>query len=281
MGNYVFSVANVKTQERQDMQAKNKMHRMVLTALVATGLATLSAQAWTWYPADTFSVAPTPQGGGLLGAPGDGSSFLSVNPPNTGAANRTYNPLIDQPWVGADYGTPTFLSSATVGWSPMDAAGSPSSGSLKLSWNWNDPVDGAGSAAFVFDLYPSGQLLIGGGTLSFDMYVDPSSTPGMYNDYGYFQIFGRNNGYSLDSGYVNSGLASPTTVGTWQHIVVNFPSGENIRALEFQDYSGRNIVGPETVYIDNLQLIPEPSTIAVLLAGGALLVGTLRRVRSA
>jgi hypothetical protein len=271
---WFFPVQAWMTQERQNMQANSKMHRMVLTALFAAGLATLSAQAYTVYPADTFSSAP--------GVTGDGSSFL------VGSANRTYNPLIDQPWIGPDYGTATFLSTASVSWASgaaYDAGGNPSSGSVKLNWNWNDTADGAGSAAFVIDMYPSGQLLLAPAILSFDMMVDPSSTPGMYNDYGYFQVFTRNNGYSLDSGWVNSGMVggamTPATTGVWSHISIALPAGTNVRALEIQDYSGRNIVGPETLYIDNLQLqVPEPSTIALLLAGGALLAA-VRRTRSA
>ena len=255
------------------MQANSKMHRMVLTALVATGLATLSAQAFTAYPADPFSSAP--------GVPLDGSSFL------VGSANRTYNPAIDQPWIGPDYGTATFISSATVSWASgaaNDAGGDPSSGSVKLSWNWNDTTDGAGSAAYVVDMYPSGQLLLTQGILSFDIKLDPNSTPGQYNDYGYFQVFTRNNGYTLDSGWLNEGLVTAAGgVGVWTHVAITLPVGTNIRAIEFQDYSGRQIVGPETYYIDNLQLVavPEPSTIAMLLAGGALLGAAIRRARSA
>jgi len=254
------------------MQANSKMHLMVLTALVATGLATLSAQAAIGYPADTFSSAP--------GVPLDGSSFL------VGSANRTYNPVIDQPWIGPDYGTATFTSSATVSWASgaaNDAGGNPASGSVKLSWNWNDTTDGAGSAAYVVDMYPSGQLLLTPAVLSFDIKLDPSSTPGQYNDYGYFSVFTRNNGYTLDSGWLNTGLATVAGgVGVWTHVAITLPVGTNIRAIEFQDYSGRQIVGPETYYIDNLALtIPEPSTIAMLVAGGALLVGAVRRTRSA
>jgi hypothetical protein len=253
------------------MQAKNRIQRMVLTALFATGLATLSAQAFTVYPTDTFSSAP--------GLPGDGSSFL------VGSANRTYNPYIDQPWIGPDYGTATFLSTATVSWASgaaYDAGGDPASGSVKLSWDWNDSTDAAGSAAFVIDLYPSAQTIGGAGAvLSFDMMVDPNSTPGQYSDYGYFQVFTRDGSYTESSSYVNAGMASPSTVGTWQHISISIPALTAVRALEIQDYSGRNIVGPETLYIDNLTLqVPEPSTVAMLLAGGALLVGlTVRRTR--
>jgi hypothetical protein len=257
------------TQERQNMQSNRKMHRMLLTALVASGMATLSAQAWTWYPADTFSSAP--------GVPGDGSSFV------VGAANRTYNPFIDQPWIGSDSSSGTPAATETFTWASgaaYDAGANPSSGSANITWSWNEG-GGAEKEAFDIDLYGSGQLLLGGGDLSFDYMVGSSSPLGLYGDGGYFQVFTKNNGYTWDGGHVNAGLTSAGTLGTWQHIDIPLASGTNVRALAFQIYGGRNLVGTTSFYLDNLQLIPEPSTIAMLVAGGALLVGAVRRARSA
>ncbi len=246
------------------MQAKNRIQRMVLTALFATGLATLSAQAWQWYPTDTFSSAP--------GVPGDGSSFT------VGAANRNYNPSLDQPWIGDDgssSGTPA--STQTYGWA--SGVGNPA-GSVQIQWNWNEGAS-AEKEAFNIDMYGSGvNIGPGGAVLSFDYMVASGSPLGLYNDGGYFQVFTKNNGYTWDGGNVNSSLTSAATEGTWQHVDISLPFTTNVRAIEFQIYGGRNLVGTTTMYVDNLQLVPEPSTIAMLLAGGALLVGlTVRRTR--
>jgi hypothetical protein len=263
----VFAVPGRMTQERQNMQSNRKMHRMLLTALVATGMATLSAQAWTWYPTDTFDTAP--------GVPGDGSSFL------VGAANRTYNPFIDQPWIGSDSSAGTPAATETFTWAgSVDAANNPLSGSVDINWSWNEG-GGAEKEAFNIDLYGTGQLLLSPGDLSFDYMVGANSPLGLYGDGGYFQVFTKNNGYTWDSGHVNAGLASAGTLGTWQHVDIPLAAGTNVRALAFQIYGGRNLVGTTTLYLDNLQLIPEPSTIAMLVAGGALLVGAVRRARSA
>jgi hypothetical protein len=127
------------------------------------------------------------------------------------------------------------------------------------------------------DLLPSpGQSYVGG-TLSFDLYLDPSSTPGGYNDYGYFQIVARNtDGYNFDDTGADNGLISFVgAVGQWTHVSValNSTTGNLVRALTLQDYNdaGRSINGSETIYIDNLALtpVPEPSSIALVGLGVA------------
>jgi hypothetical protein len=236
------------------MKIHNPVRRILFTVLTASALACASVQAQYL---NTFDNA---------------GSFT------TGARNFNPPPI----WIGHDYGNDTANS---VVWSSQDAAGNAGSGSASLNWTWNYTADG--SAAFTMDLFPSpGQNFA---TLSFDLMVDPSSTPGGFNDYGYFQIIARNtDGYNFnDLGFgrslVGSGGAVPA-VGVWQHIVIPLGSfGSQVRALTIQDYndSGRHITGNETIYIDNLAFapVPEPSTATLLGLGlcGAILRITRRQ----
>jgi hypothetical protein len=98
-----------------------------------------------------------------------------------------------------------------------------------------------------------------GGTLSFDIMIDPSSTPGLAGDYGYLQVLLRDGSYNsaFISGF-GEGLitAAGGSTGTWAHVSIPLGSPAMVRGLTFQDYNdaGRSIDGPETIYIDNLQL---------------------------
>jgi hypothetical protein len=240
--------------------------KMPLLVLVTMGLTVVTAQAQYLNTFDTSS------------------SFV------TGAANRTYNP--PPAWFGFDYGTPTASSTASVSWSSNDYNNSLTSGSAKLNWTFNTTADGAGSAAFTMDLFGSAQNY-SGGTLSFDIMVDPSSTLDAYGGYGYFQVFTRDGSYndnatSFAEELGNPNYSSPASpgAGVWQSVSIALGNGadSSIRALTFQDYTdtGRNINGSETIYIDNVQLtpVPEPSTIALAGLGIAGLFLT-RRHRAA
>ena len=173
------------------------------------------------------------------------------------------------PWR-FDYGTATASANHSVTFAPgptYDAGGSGASGSAELSWTWNETADGDGSTAFTADVLGTpGQSFVGG-TLSFDIYLDPSSTPGNFGDYGYFQIITRNtDSYSFNDTGVGNGLLSFVTApGQWKHVSVPLDAvhGNLVRAITIQDYgdSGRNINGPMTIYIDNLQLQPAPVSI--------------------
>jgi PEP-CTERM motif len=188
-----------------------------------------------------------------------------------------------------DFGTGVTANSVAWASGPtFDAGGNALSGSAKLSWTWNtaaaDP--NGNSAAFTADIIGSpGQSFVGG-TLSFDLYLDSSSIPGSLNDYGFFQVVARNtDAYTFDDTGVGNGLNTFVTApNQWTHFSVglNATTGNLIRAITLQDYAGanRNIVGTQTIYIDNLQVTPapEPSTIALAGLGIAGLFG-IRRFR--
>src|SRR5450432_2631761 len=84
-----------------------------------------------------------------------------------------------------DYGATTPAANHAVTFAPgptYDAGGSAASGSAKLAWTFNYVADGAGGATFTADIvFPATNVV--GYTLSFDIMVDPSSTPGLLGDY--------------------------------------------------------------------------------------------------
>ena len=155
----------------------------------------------------------------------------------------------------------------TASWSTNDAGGNSGSGSAKLNWNWNGS---AGGEDFTADIL-STSTDCAGATLSFDIFVDTNSTPGNYNDFGYFEMHTRYNGGSytygpkyLGTSLVGGGMGMPTAAGHWSHVsLVLGAEASTLRALTFQDYndSGRGpINGPMTVYIDNLTITPQSAT---------------------
>jgi len=230
-----------------------KQNQIILATLVATVLATASAQAQYLNTFDTSS---------------------SVD-----AGSRNYSP----PPIGVafDYGgfTPSLTESVNYSSTVNDTAGNPSSGSVQLNWNFA-ASDGGASAAFTFDLFPTAQTFT---SLSFDIMVAPSSTPDSYCGYGYFQVATRDGSYGFnDTGFsqelANPGYGSPSSpgAGVWQHITINLSGADSsVRALTLQDYAdgqgtGRAITGSETIYIDNLNLtapVPEPTTITLIGLG--------------
>ena len=238
------------------MKINKNMGRLLLMTAVAATLAAVTAQAQYLNTFDT--------------------------PGSITTGTRTYNP--PPTWVGYDYGNATADS---VAWSSLDAAGNPSSGSVELNWTWDYADNGAGSAGFTFDIYPYPGVSYVGGTLSFDLYLASSSTPGGYSDYGYFQVFTRDTSYDDNATSLGEGLSTAAGgVGVWTLVTIplDATSGNSIRAITFQDYndSGRSINGSETIYIDNLQLtpVPEPSSIALVGLGLAGLL-FVRRNRTA
>ena len=187
-----------------------------------------------------------------------------------------------------DYGTATAAATATATWASgptFDAGGSVLSGSAKLSWTWNHVADGDGSAAFTADILSPAQSFVGG-TLSFDLYLASSSTAGVSGDYGYFQVVARNtDAYSFDDTGVGNGLNTFVTApNQWTHVSIplNATTGNLVRAITFQDYAGlnRNIVGTQTIYVDNLHLTPAPEPTSLALAGlGLAALFGVRRFR--
>jgi len=183
----------------------------------------------------------------------DSSNFLA------GSASRNYNP--PPIWIGFDNGDD---SNPTVNWAAGpadDAGGNAGSGSVQLAWKL---AGGNGGEAFVFDLYSSGQN-VAGGALSFDLMIDPSSTAGTNNDYGYFQVVSRDGSYNWNPTSFGEGLlaAAGGAVGHWAHITIPLGTGADstVRALTFVIGNDGDISGTQTIYIDNLQLT-SPATSA-------------------
>jgi hypothetical protein len=207
--------------------------------------------------------------------------------------SHNYNP----PPIAAefDYGGTVPSTNHTVDWSPNESTftNTPGSGSMKLNWIWSHTVDGDNAAAFIVDTFASPAPSIS--NVSFDIMVDPSSTADAFGGYGYFEVITRNNdAYDYNKvGNFNQELANPSYgspvspgPGVWQHISIPLTgvNAQPLRAFEFQDYNdaGRNMNGPETIYIDNLTFtaVPEPTALALIALAVPAFVAARRRLRS-
>ncbi|MGD0206522.1 MAG: hypothetical protein ABSC89_02795 [Verrucomicrobiota bacterium] len=197
-----------------------------------------------------------------------GPSVTTTNFVNTfGTSNfiasaRNYNP--PPMAIAYDFGDD---SAPTIDWvsgPTYDAGGSSGSGSVQLKWTW---AGGSGNEAFTMDLFASAQNLAGG-TLSFDIMIDPSSTAGTNSDYGYFQVIARDSAYNWNPTSLAEGLltAAGSSVGTWANVSIPLGSGADslIRALTFQISNDGNISGSQTIYIDNLQLTTSNGSAPIL-----------------
>lgn len=181
------------------------------------------------------------------------SNFLS----NT----RNYNP--PPMAISYDFGADSAAKVDWVAGPTYDAGGSSGSGSVELKWTWA----GIGNEAFTMDLFASAQNLAGG-TLSFDIMIDPSSTAGTNSDYGYLDVISRDGGYGWNPTSLSEALltAAGGTVGTWAHVSIPLGSGaaSTVRALTFQITNDGDINGTQTIYIDNLQLTTSNGSAPIL-----------------
>jgi hypothetical protein len=244
------------------MQTIQDVRKFLLAAFVAAGLAGTTAKADVNLTFDNSSSIVTSTGFPTFG------SYALDNPGTPAVPN-----------VRFDFSSP---NSGTPSWSSQDAANNAGSGSVKLSM----VLAANGAAAFTMDLFNNVQSFA---NLSFDVMVDPSSTPeaaGTAAGYGYFQVATRDSGYGFNTiGSIGEDIGASytgVTAGNWQHFNVALTGAtQPIRALTFQDYGGpgQNVNGSVILYIDNIQLtsVPEPSSVALMSVGGAALVGLIRR----
>jgi hypothetical protein len=228
-----------------------------------------NAMYWLqWTPPDSSFVLQSASS--LMGPWSNvsGPSVSTTNYLNTfGTSNyiantRNYNPPPIA--ISYDFGAD---SAATVDWvagPTYDAGGSSGSGSVQLKWTW---AGGSGNEAFTMDLFPSG-VDCSGGTLSFDLMIDPSSTAGTNNDYGYLNVVTRDGNYTWSLTSLAEGLlpAAGGTVGTWGHVSIPLGTTTNsiVRALTFQITNDGDINGTQTIYIDNLKLTGTSGTAPTL-----------------
>jgi len=254
---------------------------------------------------DTFDNAASFTNNEVNGGPAGTNWYDGFNPP--------------PPNVRFDYGSATAKANHSVTWSPLNspnpALGGAGSGSVELAWTWNTVADGDGSAAWTMDVQNTAQSYT---SISFDMMIDPSSTHGQYandgstpvagtdttysnsqgyEDYGYFQLFTKDQNYNQNEGIggPDSGSigdvdgkdpvtgATDTSYGTgvWEHFTVSLVgSAKNVRGIVFQSYS-QGESGSQAIYLDNITLnaVPEPASFGLLaLAGSSML---MRRRRQA
>jgi hypothetical protein len=150
-----------------------------------------------------------------------------------------------------------------------DANSNALSGSLKVTLNF--PAANADhKGAYTRDAFfpgVNGSLFT---TLQFDLKVDPNSALDAFGNNGFFSMALRN---TDNYNYISQFGDNIRIDAGWRHVSVPLTGPyDAIRALTFQLYGGpsQNLGGPVTLYLDNVFFteVPEPSSIALLLAGG-------------
>ena len=242
---------------------KMRSNRLILTGLAAIGVAGISARADV--VVDTFN--------------NPGSTVTSVGFPVYNSYGLDASPSPLPPNMRFDFGGSTAAAGYQIAWSPFDAAGNPSSGSLKITVPMNVAVDGGNNkGAFTLDIYENGPLNFTG--LSFDVMADPNSAgeaAGISAGIGYFQVANRDGSYGFNSiGSIGEDLGATYTgysAGQWQHMSASLSGADSsVRAITFQLYGGpgQNDTGTEIFYLDNIVLtVPEPSSMALVALGVA------------
>ena len=174
-----------------------------------------------------------------------------------------------------DFGLPTTLSFDAS----KDAAGSATSGALKVETTFAATAGGDNKSAITTDAFFPGRNVSGYTSLDVDFFIAPGSAesfnPGS-DIHGYRQFAIRNtNTYNYQS--EGGGNFGPS--GQWFHVSMPVSSfaqpADAVRALTLQLYGGpgHNLTGPVTYWIDNVVFVPEPASIGLLVAAlGAMCV---------
>jgi len=159
----------------------------------------------------------------------------------------------------------------------MDSGGNASSGSMKVTLNFDSTLSGNNKAAYTRDL-AQGAIPANVTGMQMDIKVDPSSAPDAFGDNGFFSLVVRNTGnYDYNQQFGDNIKAADG----WRHISVSPLTGgfNDIRGVTWQLYGGpsQNINGPVTLWIDNVAFTPEPSSISCL--GAVVIAVVIRRRR--
>ncbi len=244
---------------------------MAVSAATPTLLFTTPADAVYWLqwapPNPNFVLqsasALTGPWTNVQGIPITTTNFLNTfGTSNYITSGRNWNP--PPIYIAYDFGDDSAATADWVSGPTYDAGGSAGSGSVQLNWTW---AGGSGNEAYVIDIFASGQNL-SGGTLSFDLMIDPSSTAGTNNDYGYLDVISRDQGYGWNPTTLSEPLltAAGGTTGTWAHVNIPLGTGaaSSVRAINLQITNDGDINGTQTVYIDNLQLTGTSGTTPTL-----------------
>lgn len=161
-----------------------------------------------------------------------------------------------------------FGAGGTIVHDPTEGSPGNPSGAAKLTFDFP-----GGGIAFTGDLFGSVTDLTGSSAIRYDIKVDPSSSLDAFGNYGFAQFVSREtDGYNWGN---QPGLNLPAN-NDWQTFEVSTTDGLGMsatRAFTLQIYGGpsQNIPDDVVVWLDNIRLIPEPSTLA--LAGLFSLVG--------
>ncbi|MEO0530747.1 MAG: PEP-CTERM sorting domain-containing protein [Planctomycetota bacterium] len=149
-------------------------------------------------------------------------------------------------------------------------------GALRMDMTYVSSQGGNNNFAFTGDVFFPAMDLSGFEELLFDLKIADGAALDAFGNHGFFQFVSREgDGYGFNS-VLGENLAPET--GVWKTFSVPTDTMTETRAFTVQLYGGpdQNIDGPITLFLDNIRLVPEPSTIALatLVAG---LAATRRR----
>lgn len=157
-----------------------------------------------------------------------------------------------------DYGGVTNL----IAFDPsQDAANSPTSGCMKVSFGFDAAALGAsgnnkGAVTIDFPTALDGSAYL---SMEMDLKMAPGSATTGASNSGFFQMVIRNGGnYTFNSQFG----ANVSTNDGWRHISVP-PAGprDDIRAITLELFGGAGLSGPVTFYVDNLKFTKPSSAI--------------------
>lgn len=161
-----------------------------------------------------------------------------------------------------------------------DSTGNPNSGSLKMDMPFRVALGGDNKFAYTGDLFFPGQNFAAAYTsLQFDLKVEPGSALDAFGNHGFFAFVSR----ETDNYNYNQILGvnlNPADDGNWVTYTIPTTSMLATRAFTTQLYGGpsQNIEGRVVMWLDNIRLVPEPSSMGTLaIVGIGALLGWRRR----
>jgi len=193
------------------------------------------------------------------------TALLPAQAGETPVANSTFDANASG-WYWENWSAPGSGASFDATKDSTFVGGPVTSGSLLLTNNFTS-VPGYQQAVFTLQLPGATDFTSQIGAVSFDVRVDPSSTPRAGGDYGFLEVILRQ-GNNWD--WV--GLPGVRLNGNaWQRVVFNVPKSgvDSIRALTIK-LGENDFLGPVSLNIDNIAFTVDPDDVVIWNGNGGV-----------